>query len=322
MKTIYFVLVFLILSTFLFSTIINVPGDQPTIQLGINAATNTDSVLVQPGTYVENINFSGKLITVGSLYLTTQDTTYISSTIIDGNNYSTVVGFYNGENSTAVLCGFTITNGNASGSYPGDSGGGISCYYSSPSLQNLSISGNSADVRGGGISCNESSPILENVTISGNTVSYTSGCGGGINCYENSNPSLSNVTISGNSADYGGGIYCDSSSPSLVNVTISDNSAYYGAGIFCWYNSNPSLENVTISVYASDDPYTGFVEDTSGSFVGESWSTSIMEVKKFYYVTASTETIRSKNSHLHDVYHYDRKSKGYDSDKFKNRKRK
>ena len=39
-------------------------------------------------------------------------------------------------------------------------------------------------------------------------------------------------------------------------------------------------------VYSSDDPSTGFVEDTSGTFDGESWITSIIDEKKFYYVTA------------------------------------
>ena len=36
--------------------IINIPGDYPTIQQGINAATDNDTVLVQPDTYYENIN--------------------------------------------------------------------------------------------------------------------------------------------------------------------------------------------------------------------------------------------------------------------------
>ena len=39
-------------------------------------------------------------------------------------------------------------------------------------------------------------------------------------------------------------------------------------------------------VYSSDDPYTGFTEDTSGTFIGESWSTSIINEKRFYYVKA------------------------------------
>jgi len=77
MKTVQFTFIFITLSTILFSTIINVPADQPTIQAGIDATVDADTVLVQPGTYVENVNFNGKLIAVGSLFLTTQDTTYI-----------------------------------------------------------------------------------------------------------------------------------------------------------------------------------------------------------------------------------------------------
>ena len=39
-------------------------------------------------------------------------------------------------------------------------------------------------------------------------------------------------------------------------------------------------------VYSSDDPFTGFVEDVSGTFDGASWNTSVIDEKKFYYVTA------------------------------------
>jgi predicted outer membrane repeat protein len=242
MKTLLFIFIACFLSSFLHATIINVPTDQPTIQAGINAAFNGDTVLVQPGTYVENINFNGKLITVASLFLTTQNSSYISSTIINGNGSGSVVTFNHNENSAAVLCGFTITNGFYS------YGGGIYCSYSSPSLQNVTISGNSATSNGGGIYCNTSSPSLENVTISGNS---SANSGGGIFCYGFS-PSLENVTISGNSSNYGGGIYCQSSSPSLENVTISGNSANItGGGIYCTSSSNPSIIN---SILWNDSP--------------------------------------------------------------------
>ena len=42
---------------------IQVPDDQPTIQGAIDSSVNGDLVLVAPGTYFENIDFLGKLIT-------------------------------------------------------------------------------------------------------------------------------------------------------------------------------------------------------------------------------------------------------------------
>jgi len=85
---------------------INVPKDQPTIQAGINAAQNGDTVLVAPGTYKEAIDFKGKAITVIS-------SGGAASTIIDGTNQPFVVTFQTNEGRSSVLSGFTIQNGGA-----------------------------------------------------------------------------------------------------------------------------------------------------------------------------------------------------------------
>lgn len=92
--------------------IINIPADYPTIQEGIDAAEEGDTVLVQPGTYYENIRIShANNITVASLYLTTEDPSYISQTVIDGGQQYSVV-YFQETSANALLCGFTITNGN------------------------------------------------------------------------------------------------------------------------------------------------------------------------------------------------------------------
>ena len=81
-----------------------------TIQTAIDLSSDGDTVLVAAGIYNESINYNGKNIIVGSLYLTTQDTSYISSTIIGGDSSGSVVLFESFEDSTAVLNGFTFQN--------------------------------------------------------------------------------------------------------------------------------------------------------------------------------------------------------------------
>jgi parallel beta-helix repeat protein len=186
------------------------------IQSAINFATTTgDSVTVAAGTYVENINFRGRNIKVVGADRET--------TIIDGNQAGSVVVFENGEDSTAVLTGFTIQNGLASYS------GGISPSHSDPTLDNLIIQNNTATSSGGGISFYYSRSKLINSIVRNNHANYNGGglalayapvkiintlitnntCtnnGAGINVH-NENHKIINCTIVGNSPDgLGGGI--------------------------------------------------------------------------------------------------------------------
>ncbi len=153
-----------------------------------------------------------------------------------------------GANSTTVLDGFTVTAGNANGSFPDDRGGGMYNGGSSPTVTNVIFSGNFAVAGGGGGMYNSgSSPTLTNVTFSGNSVFFSSG--GGMANHNSSNPTLTNVTFSGNSGGYGGGgmVNANNSNPTLTNVTFSGNTTTFSGGGM--YNSiaSATLTNVTFS---------------------------------------------------------------------------
>ncbi|MHC4945705.1 MAG: right-handed parallel beta-helix repeat-containing protein, partial [Planctomycetota bacterium] len=132
MKILYTISAILILAAAAFPVTLDVPSlKYPTIQSAINAAAKGDLVLVAPGTYFENIDFSGKTITVKS-----SDGSYC--TFIDGSQAGSVVVFRNHESSKSVLDGFTISNGTGTQhpDYGGWVGGGIFCYKASPTIIN------------------------------------------------------------------------------------------------------------------------------------------------------------------------------------------
>ena len=81
----------LLLSSIYYSDVIHVPGDHATIQEGINASVNFDTVIVAQGTYYENI-ILGKEIVLASnaiydeLGADWQANENINNTVISGDH--------------------------------------------------------------------------------------------------------------------------------------------------------------------------------------------------------------------------------------------
>lgn len=250
---------------------IRVPADYPKIQQAIHAAQDGDTVLVAPGTYVENINFLGKAITVTS-------EAGALATIIDGSNLKAVVAFVSGEPRTSILNGFTIRNGTTS-SELGSFGGGITIQSSSPTITNNVITGNRVTPGGGaGVGIIGGAPLIQNNLITDNHLtSGSGGFGGGILAHAPSanleildNRILNNthssgggigltyvvnpVTVRGNIiknnyADNGGGMYILTIAPTsllIVQNLIVENRAFIGGGLQ-WDALSGDLLNNTIA---------------------------------------------------------------------------
>jgi parallel beta-helix repeat protein len=213
---------------------IHVPGDQPTIQRGIDAANPGDRVLVAPGTYAEHIDFMGKDIAV-------QSTDGAAVTTIDGTYSGIVVTFIHGEGPSAVLRGFTITRGAAGLRYTlPNTGGGIRIEsHSSPTIEDNDIHHNLAH-DGGGIAVSYSSPTIRDNRIHDNRV-YRGHWGGGIFVSDVGSTVIEHNLIYHNRAEYGAGLAIHGflgGTPKISRNVITFNQASVNAGgMEVWINA-------------------------------------------------------------------------------------
>jgi len=146
------ILAILLLMPFAFSAAIlhvSLDGtqDYENIQSAINASADQDTILIHPGTYYENIAIIGRHLTIGSLELTTADSTYIIQTVIDGNQNGSCI--YIAQDAMVWIQGLYLTNGSGTPSHPdyGDiyrRGGAIYAMESKISVINCRIIGNKA----------------------------------------------------------------------------------------------------------------------------------------------------------------------------------
>jgi hypothetical protein len=206
-----------------------VPSEYPSIQSAISASQDGDTVLVSPGEYGGPISFQGKNIVVMS-------TNGADDTLIRTFMDFHCVSFTGGEDSTAVLQGFTLRNQISDGAASGkqemvDYGGGIYITNSSPTIQNNIIKDCLANT-GAGVYLENSSMFMTDCTVyNNNTWVY----GGGLfigSSNENDPPCIIDCTITNNEAQYGGGLYIMGDTAVVINNNISDNySDHDGGGI-------------------------------------------------------------------------------------------
>lgn len=217
-------------------TIRRVPSQYATIQAAINVSVHGDTVLVSDGTYYENIRFKGKKIVVASTYLTTNDTSHISRTIINGSqpthpDSGSVVYFISGEDTNSVLCGMTITGGTGSINPIGFRVGGGVWASGSPGAK-----------------------ICHNRIISNNVSHHSVAIGGGV--------------LAGSPFQSGGWLILEDNEISRNTITGSD--GVEGAGVFCALNArmmrNRVEHNEGFTTGAGDDGagMSCYTEDPGG----------------------------------------------------------
>ena len=241
------------------------------IQDAVDVASSSDGIWVAEGTYTNAPTSTVSVLTMkagveiyGGFTGTESDLSERGDpadhpTILDGEgtSYHVVRG-----NSNARLDGFTVTGGNANGSWPDFTGGGM-CNdgVTGMVVANCTFSNNQANSAGGGMFNWNSSLEITNCTFIGNSAN----AGGGMYNYETSLPMITNCTFIGNSANRGGGIFNGQwSSPTITNCTFIGNSANSGGGMYNFYTSLPTITNC---IMWGDSPEEIYNEGTSSPTV-------------------------------------------------------
>jgi len=194
-----------------------------TIQTGINAATDGDTVLVAAGTYNENITIHGKKIVLGSHILITENSSYTDSTILDGSGLESSV-ITNCSPGGGEIRGFTVKNGKGTPAHDDGTsiGGGLYIGCEMDALvRDMIFEDNSVTAHGGAIRVDgDAHLIIDNSIIRNN---YASEFGGAIQLY-NGDITASNLLVYGNdnNSEYGVISVAGEGTTVIKNSTIVD----------------------------------------------------------------------------------------------------
>jgi hypothetical protein len=199
--------------------IIRVPTDRPTIQTGLNAAAASDTVLVEPGTYFENLYMRSHVYLASAAGPTV--------TIVDGSHAGPVVACDNTFD--FVIHGLTLRNGRNLAS-PG--GGGARVRYSQGLFYGCHFVANETYIDGAGISIAGSEINIQHCVFAENVAQFD---GGAVFAWATT-LTLESCLIRDNHADEGGGIAITNNTWATIlnNVVVGNhasNLALAGGGL-------------------------------------------------------------------------------------------
>ncbi len=310
---------------------IHVPADYSSLQDAVDAAVDSQRIIVAPGTYGGGIDIAGKEPIVTST--DPWDDQTVAETVIDGLRNASAVSFSSADTTlpNAILFGFTITGGFA------EEGGGIHIDHAAPSIWRCVIMGNAAHAfggRGGGVaSLDGSEAEFRKCTFSSNTA-ISGGFGGAIYFDETSIVRVLDCTLDENQATYGGavyglgdgsatadstgnwfdrcsigeniaeidggGIYLSSAAPLITDCVIDSNTAHAGGGAFVLGRSSARFERSTFlensaTVTFGGGAYVLFAADAEARWVECTFVGNVAESRGagVYILSSSPVFVRS-----------------------------
>lgn len=236
-------------------------GDFVDIQDAIDAASDGDRVLVEPGTYPGGINLRGKdivLISTSGPMVTVIDS-------MDTPDESTILAI-SGEPSSATVSGFTLTGGHGTPNQwlIGNAWSGAGVYIRESALTiddcffRRNLARHSGQSIGGGVVVIDGEATITNSNFAGNLGYY----GGGAIAALASEVLVEGSTFRDNLSARGGAIFVGEGADVIVQSSLFDsNEATWGGAFYVTDGSLTVLSSRVTSSVALSDGGMAFVKD-------------------------------------------------------------
>ena len=242
----------LVLTSWVGATILQVPGQYPTIQAGINASSNGDTVMLAPGTYT---GVGNRNVFIGSRTVTLKSSGGPDVTMVDCQSLNRFAWI---SNANVRIEGLTITNGSLGYA------GAIYCDNGSTGIVSCCNFVNNIAGSGGAIYGYGSDVHFVNCTFDGNRGTSGSSFGGAMHIQYSPHMVIDNCTFVNNQAAYGSAISTDGSTTALTNCVFRNNNTVYTGA--CYFANGPAVLTNCV-LWGNTADYWGPAVSTSTSDV-------------------------------------------------------